>query len=356
MRRLVIATPLLTRCAPVLLVLALAQVCVAQDASPSLPKVRCVIVGDGAAGKTSMVISYTTNTFPSESIPSVADPYTKSLVVDGRRVQLEIVDTAGGDDFVRIRPQAYPNTDVFLIVHAVGAGNAAESVRRWRDELRRLAPRVPLILVGSKKDLLGDANYLKSLASRGIEPMTAERGRKLAAELGLQDYRDCSALTQEGLKDVFETAVRWAQFKVEPDPENVVASRLVGEWVREDKVSRWLGAGFTLPTIGFLSDPTVLVDLPASLADDARRTRVYLAGRIDNGLADGKAQPRFLLVQRNGNMCLLTWDASRPELARTPAPMKVMLAPATDGKHDLLFLAPAAGNGGCVAYTRKGQG
>ena len=78
-----------------------------------------MFLGDGAVGKTSLIISYTTNGYPSEYVPTAIDTYDVVVHVDGEPVTFEMCDTPGQDDFDTLRPLCYANTDVFLLCFSV---------------------------------------------------------------------------------------------------------------------------------------------------------------------------------------------------------------------------------------------
>jgi GTPase SAR1 family protein len=70
------------------------------------------------------------------------------------------------------------------------------------------APGVPFILVGTKLDLRSDPETIKKLGEKKQQPVTQDRGEALAQEIGAYKYVECSALTQGGLKQVFDDAIR----------------------------------------------------------------------------------------------------------------------------------------------------
>ncbi|XP_061504572.1 ras-related C3 botulinum toxin substrate 1 isoform X1 [Anopheles gambiae] len=206
--------------------------------------IKCVVVGDGTVGKTCMLISYTTDSFPGEYVPTVFDNYSAPMVVDGVQVSLGLWDTAGQEDYDRLRPLSYPQTDVFLICYSVASPSSFENVTsKWYPEIKHHCPDAPIILVGkstsivrenhdlttlahcllllvpprtgTKIDLREDRETISLLADQGLSALKREQGQKLANKIRAVKYMECSALTQRGLKQVFDEAVR-AVLRPEP--------------------------------------------------------------------------------------------------------------------------------------------
>ncbi|CAM0947580.1 unnamed protein product [Alopecurus aequalis] len=139
--------------------------------------IKCVTVGDGAVGKTCMLISYTSNTFPTDYVPTVFDNFSANVVVDGNTVNLGLWDTAGQEDYNRLRPLSYRGADVFLLAFSLISKASYENVsKKWIPELKHYAPGVPIILVGTKLDLRDDKQFF--VDHPGAVPITTAQNVK----------------------------------------------------------------------------------------------------------------------------------------------------------------------------------
>merc|ERR1719348_1169501 len=157
--------------------------------SPSLKsangnQIKCVFIGDGAVGKTSLIISYTTNGYPAEYVPTAIDTYHAVVHVDGQPLTLELCDTPGQDDFDTLRPLVYPNTDVFLLCFSVVMPSTFQNIKeKWIPEIRGQSKKVPIVLVGTQSDLREDAKTLVGLRNSKEQPISEIEARKVSANL-----------------------------------------------------------------------------------------------------------------------------------------------------------------------------
>ncbi|XP_017270563.1 rho-related GTP-binding protein RhoC [Kryptolebias marmoratus] len=172
---------------------------------------KLVIVGDGACGKTCLLTVFSKDQFPEVYIPTVFESEVADIEVDGKQVQLALWDTAGQEDYDRLRPLSYPDTDVILMCFSVDSPDSLENISdKWAPEVKHFCPNVPIILVGNKKDLRNNDHTRRELAKIKREPVKMEEGKNVAHSISAYGYQECSAKTKEGVRELFEMAARAA--------------------------------------------------------------------------------------------------------------------------------------------------
>ncbi|CDS11640.1 hypothetical protein LRAMOSA03903 [Lichtheimia ramosa] len=172
---------------------------------------RIVIVGDGACGKTCLLLVYTGNGFPStQYTPTIFDTLVKTLHVDGRQVDVELWDTAGQEMYDRLRILAYPDADAILIAYDIGDPQTLANVpEKWLPEVQyHCGSSSIFFLVGCKRDLRDDPETLETLRKRGMTTVSYQQGQAMADTIRAKGYYECSAKLNQDVAQVFEQAAR----------------------------------------------------------------------------------------------------------------------------------------------------
>ena len=166
---------------------------------PQPLRLKTVAVGHGAAGKTCMFIRYATGQFPGEYVPTVFENYVADAELDGQAVELALWDTGGGEDYWRLRPLSYPDTDFFLLLFDItNHGQFEDIYSYWWKELHHHCPHVPIILVASKIDL----------RFNGVTTIATVQGEAMAEKIGAAKYMEISSLRDRGVSELFQEAIK----------------------------------------------------------------------------------------------------------------------------------------------------
>ena len=113
--------------------------------------------------------------------------------------------STGQEDYDRLRPLSYPDTDVILMCFSVDNRDSLENIKtKWIPEIEHFCPNVPYLLIATKKDLRQDSAY------DNIGTIKTTTGSAMADTVRAYAYLECSAKTREGVRDVFITATRAA--------------------------------------------------------------------------------------------------------------------------------------------------
>ncbi|EHB12179.1 Rho-related GTP-binding protein RhoD [Heterocephalus glaber] len=182
-----------------------------EEAPGSARSVKVVLVGDGGCGKTSLLMVFADGAFPETYSPTVFERHGVNLQMKGKSVHLQIWDTAGQDDYDRLRPLFYPDASVLLLCFDVTSPNSFENIfNRWYPEVTHFCKGVPIIVVGCKTDLRKDKTLVNKLRKNGLEPVTYHRGQEMARSVGAVAYLECSARLHDNVHAVFQEAVEVA--------------------------------------------------------------------------------------------------------------------------------------------------
>eukprot|EP00474_Spongospora_subterranea_P009381 CRZ09839.1 hypothetical protein [Spongospora subterranea] len=179
-------------------------------ASPQTPHlIKIVVVGDGAVGKTTLLLRHVENRFPETYVPTVFENYYSEVVVDGIPVNMGLWDTAGQEDFDRLRSLSYNDTNLVLIVYSVDSPSSLANVQsKWVPEVKHHVKDAPYILVGTKADLRKDEHTLEKLRARNQKIVELDVAAATAKEIGAHCVMECSALTGVGVKEIFDEALK----------------------------------------------------------------------------------------------------------------------------------------------------
>ncbi|EDV21944.1 uncharacterized protein TRIADDRAFT_29518 [Trichoplax adhaerens] len=157
---------------------------------------KLVVVGAGGVGKSALTIQLIQNHFVDEYDPTIEDSYRKQVVIDGETCVLDILDTAGQEEYSAMRDQYMRTGEGFLCVFALDNLRSFEEISQYREQIKRVkdAEDVPMVLVGNKCDL----------PNRGVDVAHAT---EVAKSYGMP-YIETSAKTRQGVEDAFYTLVR----------------------------------------------------------------------------------------------------------------------------------------------------
>lgn len=164
--------------------------------SRNMTEYKLVVVGAGGVGKSALTIQLIQNHFVDEYDPTIEDSYRKQVVIDGETCLLDILDTAGQEEYSAMRDQYMRTGEGFLLVFAVNSAKSFEDIGGYREQIKRVkdAEEVPMVLVGNKCDLPSwavDMNQAREIAKQYAVP-----------------FIETSAKTRMGVDDAFYTLVR----------------------------------------------------------------------------------------------------------------------------------------------------
>ncbi|EXJ71079.1 uncharacterized protein A1O5_06072 [Cladophialophora psammophila CBS 110553] len=169
-------------------------------------KLKIVLVGDGASGKTCLLIMVTKGTFPEVYVATVFENYVADFELNKQDFTVHFWDTAGQEDYDRLRPLSYPDADAVVITFAIDSPDSLDNVQaKWISEVLHFCSAAPIFLVGCKKDLRYDPKTIEELRKTSQKPVTLEQAENVRKKIGAVAYVETSAKTGEGTFQALST-------------------------------------------------------------------------------------------------------------------------------------------------------
>ncbi|KAJ3592587.1 hypothetical protein NHX12_007714 [Muraenolepis orangiensis] len=200
--------------------------------SDNLPTYKLVVVGDGGVGKSALTIQFFQKIFVPDYDPTIEDSYLKHTEIDGQWAILDVLDTAGQEEFSAMREQYMRTGDGFLIVFSVTDKASFEHVDRFHQLILRVKDReaFPMVLVANKVDLLH------------LRKITSEQGQEMAAKHNISYIETSAKDPPLNVDKAFHELVRvirnelWKQglhLKYQSDPEKQILPFSFNPWLTE---------------------------------------------------------------------------------------------------------------------------
>lgn len=159
---------------------------------------KVIILGSGGVGKSALTLQFMYDEFVEDYEPTKADSYRKKVVLDGQEIQVDILDTAGQEDYAAIRDNYFRSGEAFLCVFSILEQESLNAIEELREQVLRVKnddKTIPFLLVGNKIDL------------EDRRAVSQEAATKLAQQWGIP-YIETSAKTRHNVDQVFLELIR----------------------------------------------------------------------------------------------------------------------------------------------------
>lgn len=159
---------------------------------------KLVVLGSGGVGKSALTVQFVQGIFVEKYDPTIEDSYRKQVEIDGTQCMLEILDTAGTEQFTAMRDLYMKNGQGFVLVFSIIAQSTFNDLPDLREQILRVkdTDKVPMVLVGNKADLTDQ------------RVITSDQGMDLARKFNNCAYLEASAKTRMNVDKIFHDLIR----------------------------------------------------------------------------------------------------------------------------------------------------
>jgi len=154
-------------------------------------KYKLVILGEGGVGKSALCVQFMQNHFITEYDPTIENSYQKTIVVDGETCHVDLLDTAGQEEYAVMRNQYIQAGQGFVLVYSIIQKTTFDTMKDFYDQIVAVKSNVPIILLGNKCDLVTQRKVPK------------EDGSALAAKMGSMPFFETSAKDRTNVEESF---------------------------------------------------------------------------------------------------------------------------------------------------------
>ncbi|PQE07573.1 putative RAS-2 protein [Rutstroemia sp. NJR-2017a BBW] len=158
---------------------------------------KLVVLGDGGVGKTALTIQLTLQHFVETYDPTIEDSYRKQVAIDGQSCMLEVLDTAGQEEYTALRDQWIRDGEGFVLVYSISSRSSFTRIQRFYNQIQRVksSDPVPIMLVGNKCDRVTERE------------VSTQEGSSMARDLGCM-FVEASAKNCVNVEKAFYDVVR----------------------------------------------------------------------------------------------------------------------------------------------------
>jgi len=138
---------------------------------------RIVVLGSGGVGKSALTLRLISDEFAEEYDPTIEDSYRKQVVIDGKPALLDVLDTAGQEEYASLQDQWIREGDGYLIVYSITSRDSLEESKVMHDKISRIrdSEDFPLVLAGNKCDLENERKVTKEQGRQAIQSWNSKR-------------------------------------------------------------------------------------------------------------------------------------------------------------------------------------
>lgn len=188
------------------------------QAAAAVPLFKVIVIGSGGVGKSALTLQFMYDEFVEDYEPTKADSYRKKIMLDGKEAQIDILDTAGQEDYAAIRDNYFRSGEAFLCVYSILEPESLSATEELREQVLRVKnddKTIPFLLVGNKTDL------------NNRRMVSQETALELARQWGVP-YVETSAKTRQNVDQVFIELMRMIRDRRQQDPRQFEGQSSMG--------------------------------------------------------------------------------------------------------------------------------